>query len=86
MDEDDLHITMEEEFERQNPNLDARGGGIIYYDPLAYKIEVYDYIKNTEKPVLVKKEIYRVYRWRKVTKSENVVTEFLKMVNYALFD
>ena len=61
MDEDDLHITMEEEFERQNPNLDARGGGIIYYDPLAYKIEVYDYIKNTEKPVLVKKEIYRIY-------------------------
>ena len=86
LDVDDAQIMAQEEFERQNPNLDARGGRHIYYDPLAYTIEVRGYTKNGKELILAKKEIYRVYWWGKVVKSENTVTEFLRSVNYALFD
>jgi hypothetical protein len=86
LDVDDAQIMAQEEFERQNPDLDARGGRMIYCDPLAYTKEVHGYTKSGEKLILAKKEIYRVYWWGKVVKSENTVTEFLRSVNYALFD
>jgi hypothetical protein len=86
LDVDDAQIMAQEEFEKQNPNLDARGSRHIYCDPLAYTKEVRGYTKSGEKLLLAKKEIYRVYWWGKVVKSENVVTEFLRGVNYALFD
>ena len=86
LDVDVAQIMAHEEFERQNPDLDARGGRMIYYDPLAYTIEVRGYTKSGEELILAKKEIYRVYWWGKVVKSKNVATEFLRGVNYALFD
>lgn len=86
LDVDNAQIMAQEEFERQNPDLDARGGRHIYYDPLAYTIEVRGYTKSGEELILAKKEIYRVYWWGKVVKSENVATEFFRSINYALFD
>ncbi len=75
----------QEEFERQNPDLDARGGRHIFFDPLAYTIEVMGYTKNAEGPSLYKKELYRVYWWGTAVKSENMVTEFLRSVHDTLF-
>jgi len=83
LDVDVAQIMADEEFEKQNPDLYARGGRMIFYDPLAYTIEVHGYTKSGEEFILAKKEIYRVYWWGKVAKSENLVTKFLRVVDYA---
>jgi hypothetical protein len=83
LDVDVAQIMADEEFEKQNPDLYARGGRMIFYDPLAYTIEVHGYTKSGEEFILAKKEIYRVYWWGKVAKSENLVTKFLRFLDYA---
>ncbi len=68
LDADDAQVMAENAFERQNPDLDARGGRHVYFDPFAYTIEVYGYAKDGEDQVPVKKEIYRVYWWGKAAR------------------
>jgi len=68
LDADKAQIMAEKAFERQNPDLDARGGRHVYFDPFAYTIEVQGYPKDGEDEVPVKKEIYRVYWWGKAAR------------------
>jgi hypothetical protein len=76
LDVDHAQVMAAEAFERENPNLDAKGGHMIYYDPLAYTIEVHGYEKG--RLIFAKKEVYRVYWWGKVTKFDNILIKLTK--------
>lgn len=83
LDADTAQVMAGDEFELQNPGLESEGGRMLYYDPLAYTMEVRGYGRSGGVLIPAEKEIYRVYWWGAVAKSENAVTKFLP--TFALF-